>query len=156
MQNNGEETQPRNGDGRWDAGFPQERLDELLRRIEPYWPDLLRQGSIQRRYDTSPTETYVLKFRQQRSGNRGGSQKTLYIGKDRRVAQALLNEIWCRREKAHTRFRPKLRPAMTDEEAAHALTETIRRFPSLAYSPVFALRRAMVAKESRETQEADG
>ena len=80
--------------------------EHVLKVLEPYWRDLLRQGGIYDVGDRSPTPTYVLKFRQRFSGTRDGRQKTIYVGKRKEVADRLMKEIWRRREQAGTRIPP--------------------------------------------------
>jgi hypothetical protein len=83
-----------------------EAYERLLQVVEPYWPDLLRQGGIYDRLDRSGTPTYVLKFRERFSGAGDGRQRTIYVGKRRDVAEYLMREIWRRREQAGTRIPP--------------------------------------------------
>ena len=85
----------------------QQRLQTLLEKIRPFLPDLLYQGSIQNKFTKSSRPAFVLAFRQDYTGPRNGRQKHIYIGKSEPLAAALMEEIWQRREAAHTRRRPR-------------------------------------------------
>lgn len=50
------------------AGKLQEQYERVIQKLEPYWPDLLHRGAIQKKADPSPTPTYILQFRQVDSG----------------------------------------------------------------------------------------
>ena len=98
---------------------------QLLRVLEPYWPDLLRQGGIYDRLDRSPTPTYVLKFRQRLSGTRDGRQRTIYVGKQKELADRLAREIWKRREQAGYRIPPLEYQAGRDSELDRPIADIV-------------------------------
>jgi hypothetical protein len=117
------------------------KLTKLLDRLDAYWPDLIHQGSIQRKFDRSPTPTYVLQFRQYHSGTQDARTKRLYLGKSRVLAYAVMNEVRRRREEAGTRHRPKKRrwSGPADQTApAEFLEKLKRKDPSVVFSPGFA------------------
>jgi hypothetical protein len=87
----------------------EDRFEVLLVRIDPHWPDLLRQGSMVRKFADRPDGPFVLQFRQRRTGTRNGRQKRLYIGA-KPIADRLMVEIWERREEAGIRYRPGREP----------------------------------------------
>lgn len=81
----------------------------LLERVECYWPDLLRQGSMVRKFADRPDGPFVLQFRQRRTGTRDGRQKRLYVG-SKALAERLMAQIWRRREEYGVRYRPGREP----------------------------------------------
>jgi len=83
----------------------EERLEVLLERVESHWPDLLRQGSLVKKFADRADGPYVLQFRQRRTGTRDGRQKRFYVG-PKPLADRLMERIWQRREEAGTRYRP--------------------------------------------------
>ena len=109
----------------------QEKLGLLIERIEPFWRDLLHQGSIQQKFGRSPTPTFVLAFRQNRTGPRDGRQKRVYIGKSQSVAWALMEEIWQRREKAGTHRRPQpMQPRGADRSLSDYVKQKLQQDPA--------------------------
>lgn len=136
------------------------RFDELLDRLDPYWPDLLHQGSIQRKFNRSPTPTYIFQFRQYHSGSRDGRTKRVYIGKSKVLANAVMNEVRRRREEAGNRHRPRKgrRPGDTDHPSLAEFLEKLRREnPFVVFTPGYAGMEGLLEFEnhllSRETRE---
>jgi len=76
------------------------QLDALLARLEPFWPDVLRHGSVEHGQDSCRTQGCFLTFQQERTGPRDGSEKRIHLGQDHRLAQMLEEEIRRRREAA--------------------------------------------------------
>ena len=111
----------------------QQRLQALIAKIQPFLPDLLRQGSIQSKFDRATRPTLVLTFRQNRTGLRDGRQKRIRVGKSKAVAVELMEYIWTQREQAHTRQRPRPTPPRDDQQSMREyIAQQTRRDPSWA------------------------
>lgn len=127
-------------------------LQELLKKIAPYWPDLLHQGSVAKKFSQREESPYVLQFRQKVTGTRDGRQKRLYVGA-KQIADELMEEIWRRREESGTRYRRGRGPRLKDKQPLEeTLAKTIEILPAFKYSPLYPLLKRM-AERDRELRE---
>ena len=92
-----------------DADERQRRFDAVMERLEPHMEDLLWQGSMVRKFPKRQDSPRVLQFRLYYTGDRSERQRRLYVG-PRWLADMLMDEIWRRRERAKTRYRPENEP----------------------------------------------
>lgn len=135
-----------------DAGSPGGRFEQMLKRVEPHWDDLLHQGSMVRKFSQRSDSPYVLQFRQKLTGARDGGQKRLYIG-PKRLADEVMEEIWRRREESGTRYRRGRRPWRKDRRPLdEALAMTLEDVPAFKHLPVYQFLKRM-AERDRELRE---
>ena len=99
------------------------RLEELVDKMKLYRADLLYRGAIQRRFNRSPSETFVLQFRQKATGSRDGRQKRIYIGTDTLIVAEVERILWQWRRRAGSRMIPVRFQPGRDVEAERKMSE---------------------------------
>ena len=138
------------------------RYREIMDKLDAYWSDLLRQGSIHAK--SRGSQMFVLKFRQRRSGRRDGGQTSISLGRDPAVLERVEAELWRRRlaagcdpYEAPIRFRPQ-----RVEECAESFGESLVRMeqamPGVQGHPVWNMLKhfARLEEANRARMAAEG